>query len=148
MIATGSTISRLSELRKYTITDDFTKQYFSGGNSTVDGVDYLNSISGYSITYYLNGIKYLDILTGTTSGTTYSFTPEGTGSTANFIYAPYYKDPNKEWIDTSPKINNDVFIDRQQLSAFESNYRLEQIRNLSDLETYASGKYFNIIKNS
>jgi hypothetical protein len=146
-IVTGESSSRLSELRKYTVSSAFTDQYFSGGTYTVDGVDYYVSNTGTSITYYLGGIKYVDQLTGSTSGTTFRFT--GLGITSpNFINVPIYKDPNKENIISNPKISNDVFIIRQELSAFENNYRLEHVKNLIDLETYAGGKYFNIVNNS
>jgi len=32
------------------------------------------------------------------------------------------------------------------MTAFEKNYRLEEIGNISDLITYAGGNYFNIVK--
>jgi len=145
-MVTGTTnTSRLSELRKYSTATGFTKQYFSGGTYSTDGVDYLTSISGVSITYYLGGIKYIDDVANEI--TTFIYAPSGTSS-PDFINAPYYKDPKKENIISNPKINDDVFIVRQELSAFENNYRLEHIRNLSELLTYAGGKYFNIVSNT
>jgi len=146
-IVTGECTSRLLELQKYTVSTAFTDLYFSGGSYTVDGVDYSNSISGVSITYYIGGIKYIDLLTGSTSGSTFSFTSQGY-TNPNFINVPVYQDPNKESIISNPKISNDVFIIRQELSAFDKNYRLEYIKNLVDLETYAAGQFFNIIKNT
>lgn len=147
MIATGTTSnSRLSELKKYAVGVPFNQQYFGGGSFTVDGVDFPNSNTGSSVTYYITGIKYVDIYTGNT-GTTFSYTPQGTSS-PDFIDMHYYKDPNKENIISNPKINDDVFIDRQQLSAFDSNYRLEYIKSLVDLTTYAGGKFFNIVNNT
>jgi len=148
MAVTGSSRNRLSELRKFTITNVFANQYFGGGSYTVDGVDYANSNPLNKIIYYLGGIKYVNTLTGTTSGTTFSFTPEGTGNTANFLNVPIYKDPNKENIFSNPKINDDVFIVRQELSAFDGNYKLEHVKKLVDLETYAGGNYFNIVNNT
>jgi hypothetical protein len=147
MVVTGSSSSRLIELRKYTVTTVFADQYFGGGSYTVDGVDYPNSIDGQKVVYYLGGIKYIDVLTGSASGTTFSFTAMGTSS-PDFINVGYYKDPNKESIISNPKIYDDVFIIRQELSAFDANYRLEYIKNLVDLETYASGQFFNIVKNT
>jgi hypothetical protein len=144
---TGECTSRLLELQKYTVSSAFTAQYFSGGSYTVDGVDYPNSFSGVSITYYLGGIKYIDLLTGTTSGSTFTFTTQGYFN-PNFINKPIYQDPNKENIISNPKISNDVFIIRQELPAFDGNYRLEYIRKLVDLETYAAGKFFNVINNT
>lgn len=151
---TGSTlVSRLNELRKYTVTDDFSKKYVNNGDFYNDGVDLTNSNPNVQIVYYLGGIKYVDVIVATTtsvtSGTTYViYEPEGTGNPNNFNYGHYYQNPYKENIVGKPKINDDVFIDRQKTSAFENNYRLEFIRNLKDLLTYAGGIYFNIVNNS
>jgi hypothetical protein len=146
-IVTGGTTSRLIELRKYTITNNFNLQYISGGTPTVDGVDYANSSSSNRVVYYIGGIRYLDVYTGNTTGTTFSFNSSGYAS-PNFINVPYYQNPNKENIISQPNIDDDVFIIRQESSAFEGNYRLEYIKNLSDLMTYAGGNYFKIITNS
>ncbi len=121
MEITGTSSSRLVELRKYTVTNVFTNQYVGGGNWTTDGVDYPNSVSGVSVTYYLGGIKYVDKLVGTNTGTTFTYTPQGISS-PDFINKPYYKNPNKE--------------------------NIEYIKNLVELETYAGGNYFNIVKNT
>lgn len=146
---TGSSASRLTELRKYLITPVFADQYIGGGTPTNDGVDYTNplTIGGVSVVYYLGGIRYVDILTGINSGTTFSFIGQGLSS-PDFINKPIYKDINKENIISNPKIANDVFIVRQELSAFDGNYRLEYINSLVDLESYAGGGFFNIVNNT
>jgi len=141
----GECTSRLSELRKYTISG-FTLQYVSGGTPSIDGVDYLSSISGVSVTYWLGGIQYIDDYIGSAITTTFNFIGLGLLN-FNFINKPIYKNPQKENIISNPKIDNDVFIIRQELSAFENNYRLEHIKSLIDLDSYAGGKYFNIVKN-
>ena len=146
MITGTTNNSRLSELRKYSVSTVFTNQYVGGGTISSDGVDYGNSISGITMTYYLGGIKFVDNVTGKT--TTFSFISLGTGDVNNFINAPYVKNPNKDKIISNPKINDDVFIIRDNLSAFDKNYRLKFIRNLVDLTTYAGGKYFNIVNNT
>lgn len=146
-VVTGYSTSRLSELKKFAVNVSFNQQYFGGGSYTVDGVDFINSISGVSVVYYIGGIRYVDTLTGTSATTTFDFTTVGILSPA-FINKPIYKDPKKENIISNPKITSDVFIIRQELSAFENNYKLEHIRTLNELETYAGGKYFNIVKNS
>jgi len=79
--------------------------------------------------------------------TTFEYTPVGTNS-PDFINVPYYKNVNKEKIISNPKIFNDVFIVRTEQSAFDKNYRLEYIKTLIDLTTYAGGKFFNIINNT
>ena len=77
MIITGTSSSRLSELRKYTVTNDFTKQYVIGGSINTDGIDLSSSNPLDKIVYYIGGIKYVDIITGSTSGTTLNiYTPQ------------------------------------------------------------------------
>ena len=146
-MVTGSSLSRLMELKKYVINAPFINQYVGSGNTKNDGVDFLHSTDN-TIVYFLGSIQYVDILSGSTSGTTFNFVTSGVTNNPNFINIPIYKNSNKENIISNPKINNDVFITRQELSAFDKNYRLEYIRNLSDLETYAGGKFFNIINNT
>jgi len=82
------------------------------------------------------------------TGTTFNYIALGIGETNNFIYEQYIKNPNKSKLISNPKINDDVFIIRDNLSALDKNYRLEYIRNLVDLTTYAGGRYFNIINNT
>lgn len=147
MIVSGTSSSRLGELKKYSTNVPFNQQYVNNGSFLNDGVDYSDSVFGVKITYYLGGIKYVDIFTSTGNTTTFSFTAQGTNS-PDFINMPYYKDPKKENIISNPKITNDVFIIRQELPAFEKNYRLEFVKNLVDLESYAGGNYFRIVKNS
>ena len=203
MLVTGQTEnSRLSELRKYTISSDITKQYIefeieyraygtgSGqfrayegdllrANLIKNGVDFSqleytdveeefraygeddDELRVYSenegdlrkttgpvlskIVYYIDGIKYTDYpLLGIT---TFEYYAIGTDS-PHFIHAPIYKDPKKENIISRPKIQDGVFIVRQELSAFDKNYRLQFIDNLFDLTTYLGGNYFNIVNNT
>lgn len=145
MITGRTNNSRLQELRKYVVSSNFADQYVAGGSWTQDGVDYPNSPAIEYVVYYLGGIRYVDetLIDGVT--TTFSYNANNTGS---FIDEVYYKNPNKEKIIGNPKINDDVFITRGDLSAFNKNYRLEYVRNLVDLTTYAGGKYFNIINNT
>lgn len=148
VVINGTSPSRLSELRKYTITIVFADQYVGGGNYSSDGVDYNFSNENESIIYYIGGIQYIDtIVDGITIGTTFTFTGQGYNS-PNFINRPIYKNPNKENIISNPKIYDDVFIIRQELSAFDKNYRLEYMKSLIDLETYAGGNFFNINNNT
>jgi len=143
---TGQSSSRLTELKKYVIGVPFSQQYVSGGNFSTDGVNYPQSI-GNKVVYFLGGIRYVDTLSGPTSGTTFLFFGQGF-TNSNFINKPIYKDMNKENIISNPKIYDDVFIVRQEISAFDKNYRLEYISSLVDLTTYAGGKFFNIVNNT
>jgi len=147
MITGGTDNSRLVELKKYAVGVPFIQQYRSGGSWTTDGVDYANSPAIEYVVYYIGGIRYVDETLIDGVHTTFSFASQGI-SEPNFIDVPYYKNPNKEKIISNPKINDDVFIIRSDLSAFNNNYRLEYIRNLVDLTTYAGGRYFNIINNT
>ncbi len=144
---TGESVSRLNELKKYAVNVSFNRQYTSGGTYSTDGVDYSVSVSGVSVTYYLGGIKYTDAVVNDATVTTFRFTGSGLTS-PDFINKQVYKNPDKENIISNPKINDDVFIIRQELSAFENNYRLEHVKGLQELETYAGGNFFNIVKNT
>jgi hypothetical protein len=146
MVVTGQTSSRLSELRKYKVTDEFHLKYRGGGSLNSDGVDFDESDPETIVVYYLGGIKYFDDKVNNI--TTYEFVAEGTGNTLNFINAPIYKNPSKLNIIGEPKIQDDVFISRQQLSVFDNIYKLEFVDNLSGLITYLGGNYFNIVNNT
>jgi len=145
MITGTTNNSRLIELKKYAVGVTFPQQYFGGGSFANDGVDFTNSIEGEVMTYYIGGIKFVDDVAGGT--TTFTYSPQGTSS-PDFIDEQYYKDPNESRIISNPKIDNDVFIVRDQQSGFKNNYELEFIDKLADLTTYAGGKYFNIINNT
>ena len=141
---TGTTKnSRLNELRKYKITNVFDEKYVGNGSYSSDGVDFNYSISGVTVVYYIGGIKFVDNVSAST--TNFYYTPINSSS---FTELPYYKNPDKNYIVSNPKINDDVFIVRQELSAFDSNYKLEFIRNLVDLTSYAGGNFFNIVNNT
>ena len=145
---TGYSSSRLVELRKYTVTSDFYKQYIFGGSTTSDGVDLFYTNPEKQIVYYLGGIRFVDhVVDGVTVSTTFSLIGQGL-SNPNFINKPIYKNSNKENIISNPKIYDDVFIIRQELSAFDNNYKLEFIKSLGDLVSFAAGDYFNIVNNT
>lgn len=149
-IITGESTSRLSELKKYTITSDFYSGYRQSIGLLVDGVNVDQStFDGNSgiIKYYIDGITYYDIIDENgNKRTTFSFIGQGYTS-PDFINSPIYKDPNKYNLVSNPKVADDVFIIRQQVSAFDKNYKLNYVRNLSDLTTYAGGRFFNIVNN-
>jgi hypothetical protein len=148
MVITGSSNSRLSELKKYTITNVFSNQYFTNGSVSNDGIDLTNSIQNQLIIYYIGGIQYTDTIISGITTTTFMFNGLGLNSPDFISGASIIKDYNKDDIISYPQINNDVFIVRQDLSAFELNYKLEFIKKLIDLETYAGGKFFNVVNNT
>lgn len=143
-VVTGITTNRLSELRKYLVTENFLQMYHGNGSFTNNGVDYLVSDPESIIVYYINGIKYYYNVVDDI--TTFEFLGVGYNS-PNFINYPYYKNFNKEDIISNPKIDSDVFIVRQELSVFEKNYALEFVTNLNEIETYAGGGFFTIKNN-
>ena len=142
----GNCPSRLNELRKYTITNDFLKQYYNIDINS-NGVDYIGSIPNQKIIYYINDIKFIDLIENNITTTRFSFIGQGLMS-PDFINKPIVKNSNKENIITNPKINDDVFIVRQELSVFDKNYKLEYVYSLIDLITYTGGNFFNIINNT
>jgi len=145
MISGTTKNSRLYELKKYVVTNNFMEQYVGNGSYNNNGVDYNNSVDDEYITYYIDGIKYVDDLT---QNITTFYTSPSITSSPNFINTNYFKDFNKENIINNPKIHNDVFIDRYEQSVFIDNYRLRYVTNLSDLTTFVGGIYFNIINNT
>lgn len=145
MISGETNNSRLAELRKYTVSTNFANQYVGGGSWIQDGVDYTSSPAIEYVVYYIGSIRYVDqtFIDGVHTTFTYD-----SNSDPNFIDVPYYKNVNKEKIISNPKIFNDVFIVRTEQSAFDKNYRLEYVKTLIDLTTYAGGNFFNIINNT
>ena len=143
---TGITSSRLEELRKTTINGSLSELYFTSTDSNVDGVNPILTNTGTSWTYYIGGITYMFDVTNNV--TTFMFQSQGYNDTNNFIDLPIIKDPKKDNVVDVPEIINNVFIIRQSLSVFENIYRLQDVTNLSYLESYAGGRNFNIINNS
>jgi hypothetical protein len=147
---TGTSSSRLSELRKYSRSGTLSQLYFTSTDPSVNGVNLSLTTTGTTAStyvYYVSGITYTDnIITGTTE-TSFEFVSSGYSSPA-FTNLPYIKNENEQNIITSPLISNDVFIIRDENSAFEKNYRLKNINNLTELTYYAGGAYFNIVENT
>ncbi|MFW5847349.1 MAG: hypothetical protein ACOCVF_00320 [bacterium] len=141
-IVSGTSESRLYELEKYGFNNSFTEKYIGNGNVNIDGVDYNNSVENSIIIYYLSGIKYTDDIENNI--TYYSFTSNNYED--NFINNYYVKLP---YLDKYNEIliEDDIFIDRQNISAFYDNNQLEFLDNLVKVNTYAGGRYFNIINN-
>lgn len=147
-IITGECTTRLNELKKYTITDDFSEQYVIRGSSTEnnDGVDY-NVSTPTNIIYYLGDIRFNDVIIDGQTYTTYSFISLGYAS-PDFFYSPVIKLPEKENMISNQKTENDVFISRQEISVFNNNFKLEYIKNLAELNSYAAGSFYNIVNNT
>lgn len=141
---TGTSKSRLSELKKYSTSSDLSVAYFTSTTSSQDGLNVSLSTSGKFV-YYIGGITYTDDTT--TNTTTFSFQSKGYSS-PNFVNRPIIKDEAKQNIIDKPEVSNDVFIIRQTLSAFQNIYRLQDVFTITEIENYAGGAKFNIINNS
>lgn len=153
---TGTSKSRLNELRKYTTQGSLSQLYFTSLSPSNDGVDVSLTVTGQTgqtgvttYTYYIGGITYVDTTpnSGQTS-TTFSFQSLGQNDPNNFISAPIVKNFNQENIVDKPEVDADVFIERQSITVFEDQYRLRNLTNISDLVFYAGGGHFNIIDNT
>lgn len=144
MEITGTSTSRLSELRKYIRSDDFSVQYRSYGGISTDGVDYENSVAGELIKYFIGGIEYTDTIDDGITITEFRFTVSDNNN--DFIDGCLIKRDINEGNMNKAKFDSDVFINRFELSAFEKNYRLEYVKSVIELESFAGGNYFKIIK--
>lgn len=147
MIINATASSKLSELKKYTTTGDIFNRHKSSTSPSIDGVDrsksYVDSYPQY-IVYYVGGITYKDTTESDgTKTTTISYTPQGYDS-PDFINYSFVKNPDKYNLVMNPKVDSDVFINRQQLSAFEMNFKLREMTSILELTTYAGGRFFNI----
>ena len=95
--------------------------------------------------YNISGITYTDYVTSASTSTTFRFTSSGLSSPV-FVNLPIIK--KEENIVDKPNVDNDVFIIRDENTAFEKNYRLRNISNITELRYYAGGAYFNIVENT
>lgn len=143
---TGTSSSRLSELRKFSVDGTLSELYYTSTDPNIaDGVNEFLTSTAVTWTYYLSGITYIDDVVNNI--TSFSFISVGYQSPA-FINLPFIKDEAKQNIIDKPEIDNNVFIIRQSLPVFQNVYRLQDISNLSELEKYAGGAKFNILNNT
>lgn len=143
---TGTSKSRLSDLRKFSVDGTLSELYFTSTNTNIDGVNEsltITGTTGTTWTYYIGGITYVDDVINEI--TTFSFESLGYNDSNNFINLPIIKDVEKENIIDKPEIDNNVFIIRQSLPVFQNIYRLQDVKNIYELENYAGGGKFNII---
>lgn len=149
-IVSGSSSSRLNELRKYSTSGTLSQLYFTSTDSATDGVDTGQTTTGLTAStyvYYIGGITYIDdIISGDTTSW-FMFESSGYTSPA-FVNLPYIKNENELEIISKPLVDNNVFIIRDENTAFQNNYRLKNIGNLTELTYYAGGAYFNIVENT
>jgi len=147
MTITGSCVSRLSELKTFARQTSQWSNYKQSSTPLNDGVNVGLYVPFVQTIYYVDGITYKNTFANNKPITYFSFEKTGINED-DFITAPIIKDPNKENIVSNPKVDDDVFIVRQELSAFNDNYKLEFVKTLNQLVNYAGGNYFNIVNNT
>ena len=147
----GSSSSRLNELRKFSVNGTLEQLYFISTDPVDDGVDNTLTETGTTAStyvYYIGGITYVEEqVSGETDNIYFMFESEGYNSDG-FVNLPILKDESQLEIMSRPLVENNVFITRDENTAFQNNYRLRNITNLTELEYYAGGAYFNIIENT
>jgi len=143
MIITGFTDSRLSEVKTYDVDEPYIVGYKGVTNITYD-----TNNNPVLVEYTLDGIDYKtsigqplfpdsDLFFKTE--TVYFFQASGlTVTDINVI-----KKHAEMGLSEKPKIESDIFIERQSTSVFERHLRMDEIDNLDELEDYRNG-YYNI----
>ncbi len=155
MIISGYTDDRLNQIKTF----DKTQPYIVGING-VTNITYndpsnpiLENIS--SLNYTIDGINYLTRLGKTNrlplgsnqpriqnTQTIYDFISSGlTQQEINVI-----KYEVEMGVSEPPKIESEIFIDRQSSSVYEKHLRMEEITSLEQLEEYRNG-YYTIFNN-
>jgi hypothetical protein len=143
-VVSGETFSRLSELRKTINNGDLEDKYFISTDINVNGLNVNESISGDTYVYYIDKIKYVDDVE---SNITYFYGESYGLNSINSINGNIYKDSSLIDNISKPLIKKDLFIDRPQVNVVEPFFRMKDINELSDLEYYVGGSYYNIYKN-
>lgn len=151
----GITSHKLDLVKTYSSTNPY-----QVGVNGVTNVTYQDPIALTGITfvsYSIGDINYTtklsDLITILTSNITQFPTTFFTNS-SGYDFEPYITFPNKQntfdikeeakmGLVSPPKINNELFIERQDLAVFERYSRFSEIKNLNDLIYYRNG-YYNI----
>jgi hypothetical protein len=148
---TGTSESRLLELKKYAVSGGLDVQFFTSNDQNVDGLDLNLTVTGLTeslYVYYLGKIKYFDHVVNGITSTTFEFISLGLDDPNNFDNLPIIKLESKQNMVENPQVDKDVFIERQRLPVFEKNYRLRAVNSLNDVISYAGGNYFTIYNNT
>lgn len=159
---TADTDSKLINLKGYKETNRYKKDfdskketYVNFQNFLVEGVSRITEKTNTGTTYVFDapndgfigtpnqteGLLYQDTLE---SGTTVTFQTQGINNTNSSLSA-LTKEGYLMGIISKPEIQNDVFINRAQVSPMEPHLRLSEIETLEHLMNYGNG-YFNVVK--
>tara|TARA_R110002012_G_scaffold15437_1_gene61517 strand:+ start:31 stop:546 length:516 start_codon:yes stop_codon:yes gene_type:complete len=169
MEITGRTSHKLDKIRTYDPDRPYntTRDYFDGDvrvlEYTIEGIEYVTRLEDLrdptdpnnkaidfnrSVSQYVPpSINQLGSGSGLTDyyPTTFKYTVNGNTSTNPDDNYFGFKDEVKIGVVFEPKILEDVFIERQVMTVFESQSRFGVIQTLEDLEEYNNG-YYNVIK--
>lgn len=166
MYITGTTQHRLDLVKSY----DPNNPYIVGTNGVTD-VIYNTDGSIKSVKYNIGGIEYTTEFTIKVTGpavkqgtkvpnlnrsgnirqlpseyleptdviypTTFRYSPSTITETDYYIF----KDESKMGVVFTPKVEDEVFIERQVINTFEIQSRLSEINSLDELEDYNNGFY-------
>jgi hypothetical protein len=116
-------------------TKEFLRNPNPEGTNSVNINTAISSTKSYLPTRTLN--KKLDIV----YPTTFEYSISTITETNYFVF----KDEVKMGVVFTPKVHEEVFIERQRMSVFESQARMSEIFSLEGLETYNNG-YYNVTK--
>lgn len=140
MIVSGYTDSRLNEIKTYSKT-----QPYQVGVNGVTQIIYDSNNEPSIIKYTIDNINYetsigTEILPQIFNSKTYFyFNSDGLPEEEINVI----KNEVEMGISFPPKIESDIFIERQTTSVFERHLRMEEINSLEQLEEYKNG-YYNI----
>lgn len=153
MTITGITDSRLNEVKTYNKNQPYqigykgvtNVQYDQFGNPnlieyTINGIDYKTSIGDSLYPKFEFELKSTDVNIFKTD-TIYSFESDGLDEYEINVL----KQEAEMGLSEPPKIESDIFIERQEISVFERHLRMGEISSLEQLDEYKNG-YYNIFK--
>ena len=139
----GTTENKLDRVRTHLINEPFMVGYPGINGAVVTGIDppiVGQTVVDSIITYIVDGITYqtrYSSLGDVGAKTTYE-----TNLTGNhFDNYFYFKEEYNFGLTEQPKVDNQIFIDRNPLSVFEPQTRLGEINNMTQLEEYKNGYY-------
>jgi hypothetical protein len=144
MILSGYTDSKLAQVKTYDVN-----QLYQVGYKGVTQITYGVNGEINEVTYEINGITYITKIgrklnlgsNNFATPTRYYFESDGlTQETINVI-----KKEVEMSISEPPKIEEEIFIERQETSVFERHLRMGEIKTIEQLEEYKNG-YYNIFK--
>lgn len=155
MIITGFTDSKLNQVKTYDVNNPYvvgvngvTDVIYESVSTTDENDNTVIIPSLVSVDYTINNIDYKtnisqplfpDSTLYFKTQTVYFFESSGlTQQNINLL-----KREAEMGISFPPKIENQIFIERQSISVFERHLRMEDIKNIDQLGTYRNG-YYNI----